>query len=130
MMGPIATALKTSHSTILEFPIGPEQIAMIIEDVNKEKYSYSYASKSIFPLLLKTRELTPEQVNQGNKDAGSDLQEIVKMVLNEFHKEAKLYKQGNKKILEMLMGQVMRKSGGAADPKKAKEQLQNAFNIP
>ncbi len=130
MMGPIATELKSSNGIISDFPIGPEQIAGIIADIDKGRYSYSYASKSIFPLLLKNPELTPEQVNQGNKDAGSDLQEIVKIVLNEFHKEAELYKQGNKKILEMLMGQVMRKSRGVADPKKAKEQLQNALNIP
>jgi aspartyl-tRNA(Asn)/glutamyl-tRNA(Gln) amidotransferase subunit B len=129
MMGPITTAMKASNGSIVDIAIDPKQIARIIEDIEKEKYSYSYASKSIFPLLLKSPELEIEQLIKGNKDSGNNLEEIVKMVLNEFPKEVELYKLGNKKILGMLMGQVMRKSGGTADPKKAKEQLQSTLNI-
>ncbi len=55
-------------------------------------------------------------------DAGA-LQEIIDQVLADNPEAAEKLKQGDEKVLGFLVGQVMRASGGKADPKLARELL-------
>ncbi len=129
MMGPIASVLNASGMNIQNFPISPEKIGHLIKDIESERYSYSHATKTIFPLLIEEPNLSIEQLLNKMEDSGDELDMMINDVLIEFPKEVVLYKKGNKKVLGMLMGQVMKKAGRTADPKKAKELLENALNI-
>ncbi len=54
----------------------------------------------------------------------SAIDEEVKAVIGEFQKAIEDYKNGEKKVIAFLVGQVMRRTRGKADPKKAKELLE------
>ena len=48
---------------------------------------------------------------------------IVKEVIKEFPLKVEEYKNGKKGIIAMFMGEVMKRSKGKADPKRANELL-------
>ena len=48
---------------------------------------------------------------------------VIDEVLNAFPEKVKEYKKGKKGLISMFMGEVMKKSKGKADPKKANELL-------
>jgi len=60
--------------------------------------------------------------NKTNND-DSAIENIAKEVIKEQSKNIEKYKAGDEKIINFLVGQVMRKSQGKANPSKAKELL-------
>lgn len=63
-------------------------------------------------------------INQNKlSDNDSEIEEIAKEVIKEQAKNVEKYKSGEEKLINFLVGQVMRKSQGKANPAKAKEVL-------
>ena len=57
----------------------------------------------------------------------SVLLQAIEDVLERFPSECKLYRSGQEKILGFLMGQLMRQTQGAADPRLLKRLLLDAL---
>ena len=53
----------------------------------------------------------------------SEIKAIIAEVLAENKEEADRYKAGEKKLIGFLMGQIMKKSKGKADPKSASKLI-------
>lgn len=130
ILGPVLTYLNDKHFSISQMEIAPEKIGVIIQLIDQDKISFSVASKKLLPELIAAPESSVEMISKslgllsGDEDK---LNTIINEIVVDFPKEVKLYRNGTKKILEMLMGQVMRKSKGKADPKKARDILLNAL---
>lgn len=120
-MGPIKSYLKEGNLSISDLPISTEALSQLIALIERGLVSFTAASQTIYPELLKLSTETPMQIaerlnliQESNEDS---LLLIVKEVLAENEGKVKEYKSGKKGLMGMFMGQVMQRSQGKADPK-------------
>lgn len=116
---------KVKDQNIMQCNVKPQQLSRIANLVFEEKINYKIA-KTIIDEMLKTGE-EPENVierkgliQNSNKDA---IVGIVKQVISNNPNQVQQYKNGNEKVLQYLVGQVMRESKGKANPKLVNEIL-------
>ena len=106
-----------------------EKFADLILLVNKKEISRSVAKK-ILNLLYKENIDPLEYVKQNNLGMVSDtgvIEGIIASVLSENENSVAQYKAGNEKVLGFLMGKVMAKTAGKADPALVREMLISNF---
>ncbi|MEZ4928527.1 MAG: hypothetical protein R2777_00740 [Chitinophagales bacterium] len=132
MIGPVKSYLNEKSVNIQDFPIKASSIAEIISLIEEGKLNFASASQNLFPKLLenadaKILELAKELNIIQNSDA-SEIEDIVDKVLASFPEKVEEYKNGKKGLLGMFMGQVMKQSGGKADPKIATQLLNKKLN--
>ncbi|MCB9227359.1 MAG: Asp-tRNA(Asn)/Glu-tRNA(Gln) amidotransferase subunit GatB [Chitinophagales bacterium] len=132
MIGPVKSYLNEKSVNIQDFPIKASSIAEIISLIEEGKLNFASASQNLFPKLLensddKILELAKELNIIQNSDA-SEIEDIVDKVLASFPDKVEEYKNGKKGLLGMFMGQVMKQSGGKADPKIATQLLNKKLN--
>lgn len=121
------------HSlSIEEFSLTPARLAQLIALVGSNKLSHSVAARQLFPLMLEHSDETAEALAQkhnllANQDS-DELARVISDIIVAFPKEAKAYKNGKKKLKGMFMGQIMKKTGGKADPKLTNQLLEKLIN--
>jgi aspartyl-tRNA(Asn)/glutamyl-tRNA(Gln) amidotransferase subunit B len=129
MMGTVKSHLNEANLSMQQFSLRPEQIAGLIKLVDEGKVSRSAARQMVFPALLRNPGKTPGQVAQEQnllQESDDDaLLPIIREVLEANPAKVKEYRSGKKGLISMFMGEVMKKSRGKADPKKASELLCN-----
>jgi aspartyl-tRNA(Asn)/glutamyl-tRNA(Gln) amidotransferase subunit B len=123
MMGPIKSYLNETGTSFLTFPLGVEVVAQLIALVEEGQVSFSVASQKIYPELILNPTVTPlaiaQQLNLIQESDASYLVPLAKEVLLENPDKVKEFKSGKKGLLGLFMGELMKKSGGKADPKVA-----------
>jgi aspartyl-tRNA(Asn)/glutamyl-tRNA(Gln) amidotransferase subunit B len=127
VMGPVKKWLNAQADTIENFPIKAIQIAAIITKIDEGTITNSIAEQQLLPELLKN---TEKQVSELIDDLGlkvenddAQLKTIIKEVLAAFPEKVEAYKAGNKNLLGLFMGQVMKKTGGKASPQITNQLL-------
>ena len=123
MIGPVKSYLNDQAIEIGEFPIRPAQINEIIKLIEDGKLNFASASQKLYPALLEQKDTDILKLAESlnifqNSDTG-EIERIVDEVLAENPDKVEAYKNGKTGLMGMFMGQVMRKSGGKADPKIA-----------
>lgn len=131
-MGAIKSWINSNASHIDKFPIAAATIADVISSIDKNVISFSVAEQKLFPALLEKSDSNVDElidrlnlVQTGDDDT---LQKLIDEVLAENAQKVEAYKSGKTGLLGMFMGQIMKKSGGKADPKKTNQLLQVALN--
>lgn len=123
IMGPVKSYLN-EHGA---FPIKPGVVAELIAMIDQGKISFSVASQQVFNELLKNSGESPlaiaTRLNLVQDSSVDSILPIVKEVIKEFPLKVEEYKNGKKGIITMFMGEVMKRSKGKADPKRANELL-------
>jgi aspartyl-tRNA(Asn)/glutamyl-tRNA(Gln) amidotransferase subunit B len=123
MMGPIKSYLNETGTSFLTFPLGVEVVAQLIALVEEGQVSFSVASQKIYPELILNPSVKPlaiaQQLNLIQESDASYLVPLAKEVLLENPDKVKEFKSGKKGLLGLFMGELMKKSGGKADPKVA-----------
>lgn len=132
LIGPIKSYLNDQAIEIKDFQIAPKVIATIISLIEDGKLNFASASNTLFPSLLEKPEEDVLQLAERlniiqNSDSGA-IEKIVEEVLAENEAKVAEYKSGKVGLMGMFMGQVMRKSGGKADPKIATALLTEKLN--
>ncbi|MBK8554183.1 MAG: Asp-tRNA(Asn)/Glu-tRNA(Gln) amidotransferase subunit GatB [Ignavibacteria bacterium] len=121
--------LNEKKISLEEFHVSNLIIAMIADSVSAGNISAT-ASKEIFNLLLegKTEEdqknifkKAEESLSQVSDN--SEIELIVKKILDENPKEVERYKIGEKKLAGFFVGKIMQESKGRANPKIVNELL-------
>ena len=127
VMGEIKSHLNKFGITIADFKILPSQIAEIIELIASNKISHSSASQKLFPALEDNPEQSPidlakslDLLQNSNVD---ELDSVIDSVFAKFPDETARIKSGEMKLIGFFMGQIMKASGGKADPKKTNQLL-------
>ncbi len=127
VMGPVKSYLNEHGLIISDFTLPVERLSELIALVDGGKVSFSGASQHLFPELLKSPDKTALEIAEALnliQDSDSDkLGEIIDAIVSEFPEKVKQYQQGQKGILSMFMGELMKRSKGKADPKVASELL-------
>lgn len=120
LMGDIKSYLNEQGVDISSFPIGAERIAALIELIDQGKISNSIAAQRLFPALFESTE-TPleiaERLNLIQSSDSSVIESFIAQVIEQNTAEVERYRNGEKQLIGFFMGQLMKVSGGKADPK-------------
>jgi aspartyl-tRNA(Asn)/glutamyl-tRNA(Gln) amidotransferase subunit B len=125
VMGEVLAAVNASGVTIREFPVRPSDLAQLLNLVRDGKVSHT-AGKRIFAEMRRSGE-PPAQIAEREgllQEGGDDALTLwVDEVMAENPEEARRFLAGERKLLGVLVGAVMKKSKGRADPKRVNQLL-------
>jgi aspartyl-tRNA(Asn)/glutamyl-tRNA(Gln) amidotransferase subunit B len=131
MMGDIKSYLNEFGLEMEDFPIKPAVIAALIQLVDDGKVSSSVATQKIFPELIKEPTASPlsiaEKLNLIQDSSEDSILEFINTVIKQHPDEVARYRGGEKQLVGFFMGQLMKVSGGKADPKAANSILRNTL---
>lgn len=131
-MGAVKSWINSNASHIEDFPLNGATIADVIASIDQGVLSFSLAEQKLFPALIDqpTKKVSAliDELNLDQTGDDDTLQKLVDEVLAQFPDKVEQYKAGKKGLLGMFMGQIMKKSGGKADPKKTNQLLAKALN--
>jgi aspartyl-tRNA(Asn)/glutamyl-tRNA(Gln) amidotransferase subunit B len=129
-MGELTRELNLSGTEIAASPVTPERLVALLQLVEKGTVSLKVA-REIFPELYRSGKM-PEQIVQEKgltqvSDEGA-LDKIIDEVLAKNPAQVAQFKEGKQQVLGFLVGQVMKASGGKANPGKVNELLKKKFS--
>ncbi len=125
--GPVKAYLNASKISIQEFPLRPKVLVALITLVEQGKLSFSVTSQKLYPALLDQPNEDPLSLAQAmdllQENDESKIEALIEDVIAAYPDKVLAYRKGKKGILGMMMGEVMKKSRGKADPKIANNLL-------
>jgi aspartyl-tRNA(Asn)/glutamyl-tRNA(Gln) amidotransferase subunit B len=131
MMGAVKSYLNESAKEITDFQVSPQRLAQLIDLVDKGKISNTIATQTLFPILLKESSKAPMQIAEENnliQESGEDaLAVLVQQAIARYPEKVAEYKSGKVGLIGLFMGELMKLSGGKADPKIANELMRRAL---
>ena len=132
VMGAVKSYINELTLAINDFPISTDRLAGLIDLVQENKVSSSMANQQLFPEMAKQTDKSALQLAEELgiiQDSSADsMQPIIDEVLSKFPKEVARYKDGQKQLLGMFMGQVMKAGKGKVDPKVATKLLKETLD--
>jgi aspartyl-tRNA(Asn)/glutamyl-tRNA(Gln) amidotransferase subunit B len=125
VMGELTRELNNSGTDASASPVSPERLVSLLQLVDQGTISLKVA-REIFPEVYSSGK-TPEQIVQEKglvqvSDEGA-LDQIIGDVLAKNPAQVAQFKEGKQQVLGFLVGQVMKASGGKANPGKVNELL-------
>jgi aspartyl-tRNA(Asn)/glutamyl-tRNA(Gln) amidotransferase subunit B len=125
IMGEVFASLKSSGQTIGDFTVQPSDLAALLGLVRDGTISNT-AAKQVFGKMIETGD-PPARIaeREGLLKIGDDdaLTAWVDEVLAEHPDEARRFVGGERRLQGVLVGYVMKKSKGRADPKRVNQML-------
>lgn len=125
VMGDVLAAVNARGQPLETFPVRPDDLGTLIGMVREGVVSRT-AAKRVFTGMMETGQ-PPAQVaaDAGLLQVGADdqLTQWIDEVLNENPREAGRFATGERKLQGVLVGLVMKKSSGRADPKRVNQLL-------
>ena len=122
-MGEVQATLNSRGLPISQFAVRPADLAQLINMIRDGLLSHA-AAKRVFSLMAENGK-PPAQIahEEGLLKVGDDaaLTNWIDEALAEHPEEAKRFVAGERKLQGVLVGLVMKKSGGRADPKRVNQ---------
>jgi aspartyl-tRNA(Asn)/glutamyl-tRNA(Gln) amidotransferase subunit B len=126
----LAEVNKVEDSTIDDVFVRPAMIAELVKLIEDKKITNNQG-KEVFIHMIEDK-LTPSEIvkKYGMEVIEDDnlIDTLVDEVISENEKAIEDYKNGRTNMLDYMVGQVMKKSKGKANPVSAKEKLLNKIN--
>jgi len=112
---------------IESFPVSAQTLAELIELTETNVISNSVATQKIFPILLTEPNRSPKEIATTNNwiqnSNTNELETLVDQVIASMPDKVAAYRKGKKGLLGLFVGEIMKKSNGAADPKMVNQLL-------
>jgi aspartyl-tRNA(Asn)/glutamyl-tRNA(Gln) amidotransferase subunit B len=128
VMGEVKSYLNEHGIHISEFPLSPDKIADLISIIESGKVSHSVASQNVFPEMTRYPGLSAleiaEKLNLIQESDEGALRQFAEEALAKYPDKVQAYRSGNKGLLGLFMGEVMKLSNRKADPKAASKIIQ------
>jgi aspartyl-tRNA(Asn)/glutamyl-tRNA(Gln) amidotransferase subunit B len=125
VMGEVLAQLKATGTDVDTFRVRPQDLAELLNLLRDGIVSHT-AAKQVFTAMVATGD-RPAQIAQreGLVKVDDDEQLVAWLdeVVAEMPKEAERFRAGEKKLQGVLIGAVMKKSKGRADPRKLNQLL-------
>jgi aspartyl-tRNA(Asn)/glutamyl-tRNA(Gln) amidotransferase subunit B len=125
VMGEVLAQLKTSGDGLDTFRVRPHDLAQLLDLVRDGVVSHT-AAKQVFGAMVATGD-PPAQIAEREGlvkvDDDSQLATWLDEVIAEMPTEAERFRAGEKKLQGVLIGAVMKRSKGRADPRKLNQLL-------
>jgi aspartyl-tRNA(Asn)/glutamyl-tRNA(Gln) amidotransferase subunit B len=130
IMGDISAYLNEKRLSISEIPLQPETLAELVELIESNTIS-NKIGKDILPELLanggSAKKLVESKGLTQISDTGA-LEAAIEAVIAANPDELAKYRGGKTKLLGFFVGQVMKQTGGRADPKLTNQLLTQKLN--
>jgi aspartyl-tRNA(Asn)/glutamyl-tRNA(Gln) amidotransferase subunit B len=121
--GDVTKVLNREKMEILSSPLSIERFITLLDFVDKGKINVQTAKKVLDIIITENK--NPEDIVKENNweqiDDSDSLMPVIEKVLSESSAAVVQIKSGDMKPVGFLIGQVMKLSGGKADPKKVKD---------
>ena len=109
------------------WPVSALHLAKLVQLIDEERISGKIA-KTVFEEMLKCDQGPLQIVAEKGLEQVSDsssIESTIDQVLAANAKQVEQYKAGNEKVYGFLVGQIMKSSGGKANPQKVNEILRS-----
>jgi aspartyl-tRNA(Asn)/glutamyl-tRNA(Gln) amidotransferase subunit B len=115
--------LNQDGKNITDLSITPENFAELITLIHQEKINSTTAQKILQIMYDKGGDPTEimDKLGLQQIDNESELEEMIKQVLEKSPSQVEQFKQGKETVLQFLVGQTMAATKGKANPKKVAE---------
>ena len=130
MTGALFATLNKAEMEIDDSPISSEQLAKLLDRIADKTLSGNTAKKVFAALWDKEGDVDQIIEAKGLKqitDTGA-IEGIVDEVIANCPEQVEQFKAGNEKVIGFLVGQVMQKSKGKANPQMANEMLKTKLS--
>lgn len=127
VMGELTRELNNAGIDVSASALSPERLVGLLEMVDRDTVSLKVA-REIFPELYHSGKSAEEIVREKGLTQVSDegmLEVIIADVLAKSPAQVTQFKEGKHQVLGFLVGQVMKASGGKANPGKVNEMLKS-----
>lgn len=131
VMGELTRELNNSGTDITASPVSPERLVDLLAMVDKGVISLKVA-RDIFPDLYRSDKTPQQMVREKGLTQVSDegaLEKMIDEVLSKNPTQVTQFKEGKQQVLGFLVGQVMKVSGGKANPGKVNELLKKKLIV-
>jgi len=130
VMGPVQALMNERKEDARSFTVPPDALAELVVHVADGTISDS-AAKTVLSILAEEGGRPADVIEaKGLRQVRDDAQldAWVQSAIDEHASEVDRYRMGESKLLGFLMGQVMRRSHGAADPRRVNELLRKKLS--
>jgi len=130
ILGELARAMNEQHLEISDAPVGPVELGDLVRLVHEGRIT-GPAARTVFERMIATGRSAADVVHaegllgHGDPDA---LRSVVRETLAEHRDAVQKYRGGNRGVLGFLVGQVMRASGGTANPRQVSDLVREALD--
>ena len=128
--GELFALLNDKNLEISESPISTKNLSKLINLIKDGTISGKIA-KSVFEMMIDSDndpELIVKEKNLKQESDPKELEKLIDKIINENFDKVKEYKSGKEKLFGFFVGQVMKVSGGKANPKLANEILKDKLS--
>ncbi len=127
LTGDVKSYLNSNALDLERFNLSPARLAELINLVQSDKVSYSTAAQKLFPVLAEgdpssALELA-EKLDLLIKEDDNSLESLAKEILEAWPDKVAEYRSGKTGLLGLFMGELMKRSGGKANPKVANQLI-------
>jgi len=125
--GPIRAYLNEAAVEMEAFPVPASRLAELIRLVEDRQISLTAAREQVFPALVQAPQRSPRELAE-EKDLlllqdQAQVEAWIDEVLAQHPDKVETYRKGKAGLLGFFVGQVVRRSGGKADPKWVQQRL-------
>jgi aspartyl-tRNA(Asn)/glutamyl-tRNA(Gln) amidotransferase subunit B len=128
VMGEVLRELK-ERKTGMDSALPPARLAALLALVDAGNISHT-AAKQVFTAVWESGEepaAAVERLGLGQVSDTSQIEAWIEEVLRDNPSQVTQYRAGKAQLLGFLMGQIMKRSGGRADPKSVQQLLRQAL---
>ena len=125
ILSEVTAVLNRENIEINDFYIEPNRLASLLSRIDDNTIS-SKIAKDLFGQMLTSDETVDEMIEKQGLEQITDEDSITKFVtevLDEFSEQKDQYSAGKEQVLGFLVGQVMKRSKGKANPKLVNELI-------
>jgi aspartyl-tRNA(Asn)/glutamyl-tRNA(Gln) amidotransferase subunit B len=118
--------LKETHTHFSEFPVPPEDLAVLIKHIQRNELSRRTAKEIVFPEMIHTGKSASDIIKEQNLDQISNINQLKTMitdVLDQNQNQVSEYLNGKTQVIHYLIGQIMKQTQGRANPEMTKRLL-------
>ena len=129
IIGDLFASLNEKNISISESPIKAKDMASLINAISSGLIS-GRAAKEVFEIMKETGDEPVKIIDEKNLKQKSDpkeLEKIIETVLKSNQDKVEQYKSGKDKLFGFFVGQVMKLSGGTANPQLVNDILKKKF---
>ena len=127
VMGPVRSWMNERGLTMNDLPIDAQRLAGAIALVTTGRVSHTVAVQRLFPLMLEHAGTADELATSHDLilvQRDDEMSEAIKAAMARYPDKVQAYRGGNHNLIGLFMGEVMKATGGRADPRRTRELVQ------
>ena len=127
IMGDLFAVLNKKNLSITRSPVSPKNLSILINLISSGEISGRIA-KEVFEIMIE-KDNNPKKIVESKglrqQSDPKELEKIITEILTKNKDKVAQYKNGKEKLFGFFVGQVMKSSGGRANPKLVNEILKS-----